>query len=487
MGLCPCQESPRKCLSVHIASPRVSEESKYHLYCLLVEVSKVKSCKSQLTQILPVDSPGGTLKDGNDRQPQYHNRNKNKNSSGTGCNTPHFQGQDQVDMKGIVIEHSIDHKVLEKYRSGRLKSRSGIGVSTEAKVSDSTKYLLAQNNVKLDPHLLLLDSQVACNVISNCELLKNIRPHPKSKSLLGFGTVWYLEEVIANILSLGLVSDQYRVTLDTTESNLYVCDLKEQHGSTFTITITKDWKKEMQEMMGFPSTKEFLQMLDYNQIPNCDITWRDVQIAEDIFSFSMLDYIAAVLKMSLPDSLKDDKTAMTHAMAHIFEVASGVVEPLGQQDQENFPSCVAKLLFVVKRARSDIQTAVAFLCTWVQQPNVHDGMKLKWVLLPYLQETIALPLVLGWDGTENSYWYVVDTSFAVHSDTQSLIGALVTIGQGAVVLSMPTKQNINTISSIKAEVGCNPININDPTGPVLGENNSHHPLSGQHKFHQAGN
>ena len=37
---------------------------------------------------------------------------------------------------------------------------------------------------------------------------------------------------------------------------------------------------------------------------------------------------------------------------------------------------VAKLLFLCKRARPDLQTAVAFLSTWVQRPDRDDYKKL---------------------------------------------------------------------------------------------------------------
>eukprot|EP00536_Pseudo-nitzschia_multiseries_P016322 jgi/Psemu1/45756/gm1.45756_g len=214
--------------------------------------------------------------------------------------------------------------------------RSGALTHTD-QVSHETEFLLAQNNERLDPHLLLLDSQATCNVISNCNLLHCIRPHPNGDKvdihcnagsvattmvgeLPGFGAVWFLEKGIANILSLGLVSDQYRVTLDMSVSqsfyvhkpdgstrqftraanNLYVCNLQEQHESLFAITTDKgktefysnldiwraDRARRLQETIGFPSTKEFLQMIDNNWIQNCGVTHRDIHIAEDIYGIN---------------------------------------------------------------------------------------------------------------------------------------------------------------------------------------------------------
>jgi len=48
------------------------------------------------------------------------------------------------------------------------------------------------------------------------------------------------------------------------------------------------------------------------------------------------------------------------------------------------------------RARPDIQLAVAFLCTRVQNPYTDDYKKLAKVM-KYLELTIGLPLILAMD------------------------------------------------------------------------------------------
>jgi hypothetical protein len=53
--------------------------------------------------------------------------------------------------------------------------------------------------------------------------------------------------------------------------------------------------------------------------------------------------------------------------------------------------------------------------------------------------------VLGWDGTGQLRWSV-DASFAVHKDMRSHTGAVLSLGQGA-LMSMSLKQKINTKSS----------------------------------------
>jgi len=56
--------------------------------------------------------------------------------------------------------------------------------------------------------------------------------------------------------------------------------------------------------------------------------------------------------------------APTPAKKDLFTVDDGS-DQLDKQQGENFHSIVAKLLYVSKRARTDTQLAIAFLCTRV--------------------------------------------------------------------------------------------------------------------------
>ena len=68
----------------------------------------------------------------------------------------------------------------------------------------------------------------------------------------------------------------------------------------------------------------------------------------------------------------------------------------------------------------------------------------------HLRETIFLPLVLGWDETDNTYWSM-DASFAVHNDMKSYTGGVMTLCSGTLI-AMPTKQKLNTTSSTEPEL-----------------------------------
>jgi hypothetical protein len=61
-----------------------------------------------------------------------------------------------------------------------------------------------------------------------------------------------------------------------------------------------------------------------------------------------------------------------------------------------------------------------------------------------------MPLVLGWDGSGVLTWSV-DASFAIHNNMRSHTGAVLSLGQGA-LMSMLSKQKINTKSSTEAEL-----------------------------------
>jgi hypothetical protein len=106
----------------------------------------------------------------------------------------------------------------------------------------------------------------------------------------------------------------------------------------------------------------------------------------------------------------------TPAANHLFEVNTGA-EKLDETKKEFFQHVVAQLLFLCKRARPDIQTAVAFLCTRVQYPDVDDYKKLIRVI-KYLRKTKDMPLRLEAESLQIAKWWV-DASYAVHPDMKS--------------------------------------------------------------------
>ena len=89
---------------------------------------------------------------------------------------------------------------------------------------------------------------------------------------------------------------------------------------------------------------------------------------------SMNNYIEEMLK-SLPEDMSGESSSP--AGNHLFNPDA---VPLSASESDKYHHYVAKLLFLCKRARPDIQTAVAFLSTRVKKPDQDDIKKLGWTM-----------------------------------------------------------------------------------------------------------
>ena len=100
---------------------------------------------------------------------------------------------------------------------------------------------------------------------------------------------------------------------------------------------------------------------------------------------TMYDYIDKMIS-KLPTEIID-KLA-TPASNHLFKIREDNDDDqlLTPDISEEFHHLTANTLFLSKRARPDLQTAVAFLITRVKAPNSDDQKKLA-KLKKYLQET----------------------------------------------------------------------------------------------------
>jgi Reverse transcriptase (RNA-dependent DNA polymerase) len=88
--------------------------------------------------------------------------------------------------------------------------------------------------------------------------------------------------------------------------------------------------------------------------------------------FSMPDYVEGILD-DAPSKM--DGVAMTPAGPNLFTVKKDDVI-LDDDNADTFHRLMAKMLYLFKRARPDLQPTVAYLMTRVIQPNVDDWKKL---------------------------------------------------------------------------------------------------------------
>lgn len=136
------------------------------------------------------------------------------------------------------------------------------------------------------------------------------------------------------------------------------------------------------------------------------------------------------------------------ATKRLFEI-SETADKLSEEKSALFHSIVAKLLYLTKRSRPDIETAVSFLRTRVTKCDEEDWKKLI-RLLCFLNKTKNDPRIMGADSLKKLYSWI-DASHAVHEDMKGHTGGATSFGTG-VVNTKSTKQKLNTKSSTESEL-----------------------------------
>jgi hypothetical protein len=90
--------------------------------------------------------------------------------------------------------------------------------------------------------------------------------------------------------------------------------------------------------------------------------------------FTMEDYVNEMISGAPPNM---DSKSPTPAASHLFDVNNDSPVELCPSREDTFHPMTAQLLFLSKRARPDMQTAVAFLCTRVKSPDEDDWKKAR--------------------------------------------------------------------------------------------------------------
>jgi hypothetical protein len=171
-----------------------------------------------------------------------------------------------------------------------------------------------------------------------------------------------------------------------------------------------------------------------------------------------MDRYVTDLLGSVPDDMEHGISA-SPAATYLYDI-NPEAELLDKSAIEKFHTLTAKLLFLSKRARPDLQQAIRFLTTRVKSPDVDDWKKLKRVI-QYLCGSQGLHLTLEADATHVVKWWV-DAAFAVHPDARSQTGMTMSIGKGSVCASS-IRQKLNTRSSTEAEL----VGVDDAMGMIL--------------------
>ena len=185
-------------------------------------------------------------------------------------------------------------------------------------------------------------------------------------------------------------------------------------------------------------------------------------------------YIGITFDYSTPGKVLLTQEGYTSDLLQHYQIKSSVKTPAGDDlftidsdsplldklRAEDFHSLSAKLLYLSKRTRPDIQVAVSFLTSRVQCATEQDARKATRVLR-YLFGTRHLGITIEPDNFLCIRSYI-DASYGVHADGRSHTGVTITMGKGP-VLTKSVKLKITTKSSTEAEL----IGLSDSSSLVI--------------------
>ena len=136
------------------------------------------------------------------------------------------------------------------------------------------------------------------------------------------------------------------------------------------------------------------------------------------------------------------------AAPHLFSIREDS-ESLNDEQSDIFHSITAKLLYVMKRARPDIETAVSFLMRRVSKSDVDDWKKLS-RLIGWLKRTKDDVRVIGANSLSKLFTWI-DAAYAVHDNMRGHTGGAISMGHG-IIHGRAGMQKINTKSSTESEL-----------------------------------
>jgi len=323
----------------------------------------------------------------------------------------------------------------------------------ESSDDENYKFAFLQHDVTCSIHdkaaiPKTFDSQSTVDVFSNPKLPTNIRDAKKNLTLYcnagkaiinkkgdlkGYGTVWFYPEGIANILSLGNVKKKHRITYDSShdkgflvfkadgtarafrpsKKGLFFSDVKNDVAHTFVNTVennkTKYTVKEysdtvrassLQNIIGRPSTQDYIKYVERNMIPNCPINKADILRAEDIFG-------ANIGSLQGKTTRKKSERIVTT----IHELPTQIIQRHGNVTIEVDIMYVNGIPFVVTTSRS-IHFCMAEMIK--NEKSMTIAMAIKQVLKIYHRHGFKVQFLLGDGQFEHIKKYFVDTDLTIN-------------------------------------------------------------------------
>ena len=232
--------------------------------------------------------------------------------------------------------------------------------------------------------------------------------------------LWY--ELFSNMLKdLGFEINPYdRCTankmIDGKQCTIcwYVDDNKISHvDPTVVADILEEVKKHVGDLVIYRGDKHFLLGI-------CVVMNSENKTVE----IEMTDQLQEAIDMLGEDI---DKTVVSPALKNLFIVREEAVRlDIGKSKTSH--SVVAKLLFIMKRARPDLETAISFLMTRVSKSDEDDWRKLK-RCLGFVKGTLHEKRIIGADNVSDLFVWV-DALHAIHANMRGHTGGVMSLGRG---------------------------------------------------------
>jgi hypothetical protein len=192
------------------------------------------------------------------------------------------------------------------------------------------------------------------------------------------------------------------------------------------------------------SLKENFTEITVNRVDTHSFLGMNIAISDQYLTVDMKSYISKILE----ETRGPIRHAFSPAPKNLFKVPAES-KPLDEDNKGYFHSMVARLLYLAKRTRLEILTAVSWLSSRVQAPTADDLKKLNHVL-GYLSKYRDFEVRYLRGGTL-LFEAFIDASFGVHPDGTSRTGVFAMLG-GAAVGGWSSKQKLVSKSSTEAEV-----------------------------------
>ena len=264
------------------------------------------------------------------------------------------------------------------------------------------------------------------------------------KALYGLvesSALWY-EEIKSFLLSLGY---------ETHASDQGIFQ-KKSNGDTITICLWVD------DFLGFSTSKALTAELKKAVVDRYgDARFDDGEVLNYIGMTITQPHNGTIIvkqKEYIKKIVQDAGVTKTHISPNhpnlMTRKDKSKVQPLSRQGQTRYLSLLMSAMFLAKRTRPEILTAVCILAGRVQNPDNQDMIFLLRIF-EYLNGSMDIGIRYSPGDLKLTYW--IDASYSLHHDSRGHSGIMATLGRNnAPIYVKSQKQKLNTRSSTESEL-----------------------------------